>query len=497
MLKPYDRQVITDERSVGTTDPVRGEFTEAPTSSDSLKPKKPRAAQKKRVTKLFVLDTNVLMHDPSSLFRFEEHDVYLPIGTLEELDNHKKGLSDVSRNARQASRFLDEIVSSVAGTKGGGTAGDIAKGIPLTARAGEAPSGRLFLQTEAIASDLPATLPMGKTDNQILSVVSHLHKANPERQVILVTKDINMRIKARSLALAAEDYSNDKVLEDSDLLYTGVMKLPADFWDTHGKDMESWKKEGHTFYRVRGPLVPQLQVNQFVYDESGDKPLYAVVKEKNGRMAVIETLRDYSHTKNSVWGITSRNREQNFALNLLMNPAVDFVTLLGQAGTGKTLLALAAGLTQVLDEKRYTEIIVTRVTVPIGEDIGFLPGTEEEKMTPWMGAFEDNLDVLNATDESGGEWGRAATRDLVRSRIKIKSLNFMRGRTFINKFLIIDEAQNLTPKQMKTLITRAGPGTKVLCLGNIAQIDTPYLTEGSSGLTYVVDRFKGWEHSGT
>ena len=497
MLKPYDRQVITDERSVGTTDPVRGEFTEAPTSSDSLKPKKPRAAQKKRVTKLFVLDTNVLMHDPSSLFRFEEHDVYLPIGTLEELDNHKKGLSDVSRNARQASRFLDEIVSSVAGTKGGGTAGDIAKGIPLTARAGEAPSGRLFLQTEAIASDLPATLPMGKTDNQILSVVSHLHKANPERQVILVTKDINMRIKARSLALAAEDYSNDKVLEDSDLLYTGVMKLPADFWDTHGKDMESWKKEGHTFYRVRGPLVPQLQVNQFVYDESGDKPLYAVVKEKNGRMAVLETLRDYSHTKNSVWGITSRNREQNFALNLLMNPAVDFVTLLGQAGTGKTLLALAAGLTQVLDEKRYTEIIVTRVTVPIGEDIGFLPGTEEEKMTPWMGAFEDNLDVLNATDESGGEWGRAATRDLVRSRIKIKSLNFMRGRTFINKFLIIDEAQNLTPKQMKTLITRAGPGTKVLCLGNIAQIDTPYLTEGSSGLTYVVDRFKGWEHSGT
>jgi PhoH-like ATPase len=486
LLKPYDRPVGNN------TDDVRSEFTEASTSSDSLKHKKPRAALKKRVTKLFVLDTNVLMHDPSSLFRFEEHDVYLPIGTLEELDNHKKGLSDVSRNARQASRFLDEIVSSAVG----GAAGDISKGIPLTARAGEAPSGRLFLQTEAISSDLPATLPMGKTDNQILSVVSHLHKANPQRQVILVTKDINMRIKARSLALAAEDYSNDKVLEDSDLLYTGVMKLPADFWDTHGKDMESWKKEGHTFYRVRGPLVPQLQVNQFVYDESGDKPLYAVVREKSGRVAVLETLRDYSHTKNSVWGITSRNREQNFALNLLMNPAVDFVTLLGQAGTGKTLLALAAGLTQVLDEKRYTEIIVTRVTVPIGEDIGFLPGTEEEKMTPWMGAFEDNLDVLNATDESGGEWGRAATRDLVRSRIKIKSLNFMRGRTFINKFLIIDEAQNLTPKQMKTLITRAGPGTKVLCLGNIAQIDTPYLTEGSSGLTYVVDRFKGWEHSG-
>ncbi len=491
MLKPYDRQVIAD-RSPANTDDVRNEFTEATASTASLSKKKPRTSRKKRLTKLFVLDTNVLMHDPTSLFRFEEHDVYLPIGTLEELDNHKKGLSDVSRNARQASRFLDEIVSGAAG----GSAGDIGKGIPLTAKAGEAPTGRLFLQTEAISGDLPVTLPMGKVDNQILSVVSHLHVKHPQREVILVTKDINMRIKARALALAAEDYSNDKVLEDTDLLYTGVMRLPEDFWDTHGKDMESWKKEGHTFYRVRGPLVPQLCVNQFVYDESGEKPLYAVVRERSGRVAVLETLRDYAHAKNSVWGITSRNREQNFALNLLMNPAVDFVTLLGQAGTGKTLLALAAGLTQVLDEKRYTEIIVTRVTVPIGEDIGFLPGTEEEKMTPWMGAFEDNLDVLNATDESGGEWGRAATRDLVRSRIKIKSLNFMRGRTFINKFLIIDEAQNLTPKQMKTLVTRAGPGTKVVCLGNIAQIDTPYLTEGSSGLTYVVDRFKGWSHSG-
>ena len=489
MLKPYDRPV-------GSSDDDRSAFTEDSVPSTALKRKRPGGAKKQVFTKLFVLDTNVLMHDPTSLFRFEEHDVYLPIGTLEELDNHKKGLSDVSRNARQASRFLDEIVSSIAGSKGRNKAGDISKGIPLTAKAGEAPSGRLFLQTEAISGDLPVTLPMGKTDNQILAVVSHLQKRHPQREVILVTKDINMRIKARALGLSAEDYSNDKVLEDSDLLYTGVMKLPPDFWDSHGKDMESWKTEGNTYYRVRGPLIPQLCVNQFVYDESGARPLYAIVKERTGRVAVLETLRDYAHAKNSVWGVTSRNREQNFALNLLMNPAIDFVTLLGQAGTGKTLLALAAGLSQVLDTKRYTEIIVTRVTVPIGEDIGFLPGTEEEKMTPWMGAFEDNLDVLNSTDEPGGEWGRAATRDLVRSRIKIKSLNFMRGRTFINKFLIIDEAQNLTPKQMKTLITRAGPGTKVLCLGNIAQIDTPYLTEGSSGLTYVVDRFKGWEHSG-
>jgi PhoH-like ATPase len=481
LLKPY-------ERPAGERGDASSETTaESPLPSLPSMSKRPRQ-QKKRVTKLFVLDTNVLMHDPTCLFRFEEHDVYLPIGTLEELDNHKRGLSDLARNARQASRFLDEIVSNAVA--------DINAGLPIRAADGKPTGGRLYLQTEAINGGLPATFAAGKTDNQILTVVRHLQKREPQRHVILVSKDINMRIKARALGLAAEDYFNDKVLEDTDLLYTGVRKLPADFWDTHGRDVESWKKEGHTYYRVRGPLVPELQLNEFVYDESGDRPLYALVKEKSGRTGVLETLRDYTHAKNSVWGITARNREQNFALNLLMNPAIDFVSLLGQAGTGKTLLALAAGLTQALDDKRYTEIIMTRVTVPLGEDIGFLPGTEEEKMQPWMGALEDNLDVLNASDEPGGEWGRAATRDLVRSRIKVKSLNFMRGRTFIKKWLIIDEAQNLTPKQMKTLVTRAGPGTKVVLLGNIAQIDTPYLTEGSSGLTYVVDRMKGWAHAG-
>ena len=450
--------------------------------------KKPRPPHKKpRVTKLFVLDTNVLMHDPSSLFRFEEHDVYLPIGTLEELDNHKKGLSDVARNARQASRFLDEIVSD--------SVADIKAGLAIRTRDGKASGGRLYLQTEAINGELPRTFAAGKTDNQILSVVRHLQEQHAQRPVVLVSKDINMRIKARALGLHAEDYFNDKVLEDTDILYTGVRALPADFWDSHGRDMESWKKEGHTYYRVRGPLVPQLLLNEFVYDDSGERPLYAMVRERNGRVAVLETVRDYTHTKNSVWGITARNREQNFAMNLLMNPAVDFVTLLGQAGTGKTLLALAAGLTQVLDQKRYSEIIMTRVTVPLGEDIGFLPGTEEEKMTPWMGALMDNLEVLTQSGE-GGEWGRAATGDLLRNRIKIRSMNFMRGRTFLNRYIIVDEAQNLTPKQLKALITRAGPGTKMVCIGNVSQIDTPYLTETTSGLTFVVDRFKRWPHSG-
>lgn len=454
-----------------------------------------RAADKSGTAKLFVLDTNVLMHDPTSLFRFAEHDVYLPMITLEELDNHKKGMTEVARSARQVSRSLDALVNDE-------DENTIEAGILLSKLGNKDAKGRLFFQTRIQTSELPAGLPVGKADNQILSIVNALKKQTPERAIVLVSKDINMRIKARALHLAAEDYFNDHVLEDTDLLYSGVMQLPDNFWDTHSKNIESWQENknntGYTFYRLTGPLVPTFLQNQFVFIEgtSGEAPFYAQVKEIDGKTAVLRTLRDYAHHKNSVWGVTSRNREQSFALNLLMDPECDFVTLLGQAGTGKTLLALAAGLAQVLETKQYNEIIITRVTVPVGEDIGFLPGTEEEKMSPWMGAFDDNLEVLNKTDTDAGDWGRAATQDLIRSKVKIKSLNFMRGRTFVSKFLIIDEAQNLTPKQMKTLVTRAGPGTKIVCLGNIAQIDTPYLTEGSSGLTYVVDRFKGWLHSG-
>ncbi|MGH8658783.1 MAG: PhoH family protein, partial [Gammaproteobacteria bacterium] len=234
--------------------------------------------------------------------------------------------------------------------------------------------------------------------------------------------------------------------------------------------------------------------NQCLYAEAGNG-FEAIVREVKDGKLTIQQVADYRSARNAVWGIRARNREQNFALNLLMDSDIDFVTLLGPAGTGKTLLALAAGLTQTLDMKRYREIVMTRVTVPVGEDIGFLPGTEEEKMTPWMGALLDNLEVLTQNSE-GGEWGRAATAELLQQRIKIRSLNFMRGRTFLNRYLILDEAQNLTSKQMKTLVTRAGPGTKIVCLGNIAQIDTPYLSETTSGLTYVVDRFKAWPHSG-
>jgi PhoH-like ATPase len=464
-------------------------------SDTSTKSHTSRTPGKRGVTKLFVLDTNVLMHDPTSLFRFAEHDIYLPMITLDELDNHKKGMSEVARNARQVSRSLDALVADI-------SEDTIDSGIALNKLGNKDAAGRLFFQTRLGRWTLPEGLPEGKADNQILGVVRALQEQQPERPVVLVSKDINMRIKARALGLPAEEYFNDHVLEDTDLLYSGILPLTDDFWNRHGKGMESWQesRQGYssTFYRVTGPQVPSMLVNQFVYMEprNGEPSFYGQVTQINGKTAVLRTLRDYGHNKNNVWGITARNREQNFALNLLMDPDCDFVTLLGQAGTGKTLLALAAGLAQVLESKTYNEIIVTRVTVPVGEDIGFLPGTEEEKMSPWMGAFDDNLEVLNKSDSDAGEWGRAATQELIRSRIKIKSLNFMRGRTFVNKYLIIDEAQNLTPKQMKTLVTRAGPGTKIICLGNIAQIDTPYLTEGSSGLTYVVDRFKGWGHSG-
>jgi PhoH-like ATPase len=474
-------------------------LVEAPARAASAESPRKGGARRARVPEgqrhLFVLDTNVLLHDPSSLFRFEEHDVFLPMMTLEELDANKKGMSEVARSARQVSRSLDGLVAACRTP--------IEDGIALDALGNTDATGRLFLQTMALDAALPTSLPVGKADNQILGVVRALQEQRRSqggergqlRDVVLVSKDINMRVKARALGLPAEDYFNDKVLEDTDILYTGVYALPARFWDRNGKGMESWQQGGFTYYRITGPVVADLHVNQFVYLEEAT-PFHAQVREIRGKTAVLRVLRDYLHAKNAVWGITARNREQSFALNLLGDPDCDFVTLIGQAGTGKTLLALASGLAQTFESKRFSEIIVTRATVPVGEDIGFLPGTEEEKMAPWMGALEDNLEVLNRGEESAGEWGRAATNDLIRTRIRIKSMSFMRGRTFINKFLIIDEAQNLTPKQMKTLVTRAGPGTKVICLGNIAQIDTPYLTEGSSGLTYAVDRFKGWPHAG-
>jgi PhoH-like ATPase len=439
--------------------------------------------------RLFVFDTNVLMHDPTSLFRFQEHDIFIPMVVLEELDRGKKGLSEVARNVRQVSRFIDNLMTQYDN--------GIEDGVPLMLDgyldSTKEASGRLFFQTTSFTSQLPDSMPGDVADNNILATALALQNKYPSRKVTLVSKDINLRIKASIVNVHTEDYYNDKVLEDTDILSPGFHRLPDDFWDLHSKDMESWQEEGSTFYKLQGPLTSEWQAGEFIVLE-GDQPFQAIVRDINDEFALIQTTRDYMERNHAVWGITALNMEQNLALNALTDPEIDLVTLLGNAGTGKTLLTLAAALAQTLDTKRYSEIIMTRVTVPVGEDIGFLPGTEEEKMAPWMGALMDNLEVLTQPSE-GGRWGRDATDDFLMSKIKMRSLNFMRGRTFLKRFVIIDEAQNLTAKQLKTLVTRAGPGTKIVCLGNLAQIDTPYLTETSSGLTYVVDRFKTWQHS--
>jgi PhoH-like ATPase len=451
-------------------------------------PPKKKPAQRR----IFLLDTNVLMHDPSCIFRFEEHDIFIPMIVLEELDAGKKGMSEAARNVRQVSRFLDELMANSSKQQ-------IDRGLELPPAkylnsGKKPPTGRLFFQTRQMKTGLPDTLPGHGADNSILAHTVALQREHPQCRVTLVSKDINLRIKAAIIGVHAEDYYSDKTIEDADLLYTGMEGLKANFWERAGRGLESWQEHGRTFYRVRGKVVANWAPNQFVYQD-GDHGIEAIVRRIEGDSAVIEVARDFRRERHGVWGISARNREQNFALNLLLDPEIDFVTVLGPAGTGKTLLTLAAGLAQTLETNRFSEIIMTRVTIPLGEDIGFLPGTEEEKMEPWMGALMDNLEVLTQSQE-GGSWGRAATNDLLRNRIKIRSLNFMRGRTFLNRYIILDEAQNLTPKQMRALVTRAGPGTKLVCLGNIAQIDTPYLSETTCGLTYVVNRFRGWAHYG-
>ncbi len=441
--------------------------------------------------RLYVLDTNVLMHDPTALFKFEEHDIFLPMQVIEELDNGKKGTSEASRNARQVSRFINELIEEQ-GTERIATGLDLRPPGGLQLRSAAA-RGVLRFQTgdfggggEAFGTVMP--------DNHILAAIVALQSRDPSQEVVFVSKDINLRIKAAIAGIPSEDYENDRALDDFSLLYTGALPLPADFWQRNGKELKSWTDKGRTYYEVVMAEDDDWHPNQFLYLPGDEQSEFRVVSVE-GAKAVLQIVDDYRNPQHAIWGITARNREQNFALNALMDPEIDFVTLLGTAGTGKTLLTLAAGLAQTMDAQRYREIIMTRATVSVGEDIGFLPGTEEEKMTPWMGALTDNLEVLMPSAKSGGSWAQQATNDLLASRIKIRSMNFMRGRTFLSRYLILDEAQNLTPKQMKTLITRAGPGTKIVCLGNVEQIDTPYLTETTSGLTYAVDRFKDWAHS--
>ena len=437
--------------------------------------------------RIYVIDTNVLMHDPASLISFQEHDVVIPFPVLEELDKHKKGHEDINRNARESSRKLDEIFSQDGAVYS-------YPGTSLSTVSNGKATGNIFFHGKEIGKD---DIP----DNLIIQVAKDLKEKNQKMEVVIVSNDINMRIKAKALGILSEDYKTDKVVGDDEFMPTGIITVPPDFLD---QLKSSFVKEGETHYVLpRNEATKGLKINTFI--AKTQEGLRLKVRERSSSKVVLTLVKDFFHTKNSVWGIVAKNEEQNFALNLLMDPNVDLVVLTGKAGSGKTLMTLASALNQALERGLFSEIIYTRATIPVGEDIGFLPGTEEDKLTPWMGALEDNLDVLIGGDHKddkhgavpkGADWNRAATYDLIKSRLKIKALNFMRGRTFLNKFLIIDEAQNLTPKQMKTLITRAGPGTKVVCLGNTAQIDTPYLNERSCGLTYLVEKFMGWPHFG-
>ena len=440
---------------------------------------------------IYVLDTNVLMHDPTALFKFAEHTVFLPMQVIEELDNAKKGHSEVSRNARQASRFLDGLLKTA-------DLASIHDGIPLqtdpAARLpGQTNAGKLLFQLPAFDHQSPHDhlLP----DNQIIAAAIALQTTQHDQSVVLISKDTNLRIKATLSGLVAEDYENDYSLNDCDLFFTGTHDLDPDASArVLSNHVAHATQRNDAEFQIDLPAHIRLYPNHYLF-LSGDEPTeFRVINHDANGLLTLRSLESFAQRPRSAWGIIARNREQHAALDALLDPNIDFVTLLGTAGTGKTLLALAAGLVQTLEQPTYREILMTRATVPVGDDIGFLPGTEEEKMTPWMGALTDNLEILIPPQE-GGRWGRAVTNDFLMARIKIRSLNFMRGRTFLSRYLIVDEAQNLTPKQIKTLITRAGPGTKIVCLGNVAQIDTPYLTETSSGLTVAVDRFKQWPHS--
>lgn len=428
-------------------------------------------------TRLFVLDTNVLLHDPYCVLKFKEHDIYVPFVTLEELDGKKSGNQDVNRNARQATRLIEEIVSQDGFT--------METGFPLESFNGGHAKGRLFVQRESLP--FLANEHLRKNDNLYLSALDHLNRQHQGREVLMVTKDLNLRIKARAMGFISQDYLHDHALEDADFIYRGWRQVSEDQLTAWGAELQSWQTGRVPHYRV--PRSDH-RINEFLAFPDGG--LYRVIAlEEN--TCVLQGVPDTTKEKNSVMGICARNEEQRAALSLLLDPEVDLVALLGPAGTGKTLLALAAALKQI-QEGTYDSILFTRANTPLGEDIGFLPGTEEEKIAPWLGALFDNIEVLAELAQSPGEGQKL--RELAKEVVQIRAMTFMRGRTFHRRVVILDEAQNLTPKQMKALVTRAGEGAKIVVLGNLAQIDSPYLSETSSGLSYVVERFKGWPHFG-
>ncbi|CEL27675.1 MULTISPECIES: PhoH family protein [Pseudomonas] len=424
---------------------------------------------------LYVLDTNVLIHDPNALLNFEEHHVAIPMTVLEELDKLKSGHHSVAAECRQAIRLIDK-------TLGDASPEDVELGVPIQRGKG-GPKGLLsILMSKQAESNL--ILPEHLNDNKIINQLIDMHTRDPQKPVVLVTKDINMRLKARACGIAAEDYSTDQLVDDVSLLPNGYHNMTGSFWDLVSK-VETRQDHGRTWHEVKLiDNLPAVHINEFIIDEQG---FVGWIKEIDEDRLLILDLHQEPLLHQEAWGLKPRDIYQSLALYALLDPDIHLVNLSGAAGSGKTILALAAAIEQTMVSKRYRRIIATRSVQGLDQEIGFLPGTEAEKMEPWLGAITDNLEALHMDDEN-----THGSVDYILSKVPLqfKSLNYIRGRSFQQSLILIDECQNLTPHQMKTIITRAGAGSKVVCLGNLAQIDTPYLSATSSGLTYLTERFK-------
>ncbi|RMF19488.1 MAG: PhoH family protein [Gammaproteobacteria bacterium] len=431
----------------------------------------------------YVLDTNVLIHDPNATLNFEEHHVVIPMTVLEELDKLKSGNSAIAADCRQAIRQIDRLL-------GDATPKQIERGVPIVRNPGDKPLGKISILMEMEAVSHEIQLPENLNDNKIINLLVSLQRYRPNTKVVLISKDINMRLKARACGVEAQDYQTDQLIDDIDLLPKGYMEFENSFWD--GITKVETVTEGAFTYHVlpRAGLLEELAVNEFIIDQQG---FIARVSEVTDAHVRVRDLSRERLEEQEAWGLFPRDVYQSLALNLLLDPDIHLVMLSGAAGSGKTILALAAAIEMTVASKRYKRIIATRSTKGLDEDIGFLPGTEAEKMEPWLGAITDNLEALHEDDENSH-----ASVDYILQKVPLqfKSLNYIRGRSFQHSLIIIDECQNLTPHQVKTIITRAGNGSKVVCLGNLAQIDTPYLNATSSGLTYLAERFRGFPHGG-
>ena len=438
-----------------------------------------KSASKNTHARLYVLDTNVLIHDPNALLNFQEHHVAIPMTVLEELDHLKSGKHGVAAECRQAIRLIDQLL-------GDATPEQVEQGVPIQ-RGKAAPRGSLSILMSRLDTALSG-LPEHLNDNKIINQLVELQGRRPDVRVVLVSKDINMRLKARACGVAAEDYHTDQLVDDVALLPRGYHNVPGSFWQKVGK-VETVQEIGRTLHRVQlNGGLGDVHVNEFIVDEQG---FVGWVKEVDKRQLLLLDLHQEPLLHQEAWGLKPRDIYQALALYALLDPDIHLVNLSGAAGSGKTILALAAAIEQTMVSKRYRRIIVTRSVQGLDEDIGFLPGTEAEKMEPWLGAITDNLEALHMDDEN-----THGSVDYILQRVPLqfKSLNYIRGRSFQQSLILIDECQNLTPHQMKTIITRAGNGSKVVCLGNLAQIDTPYLSATSSGLTYLTERFKDFPH---